>query len=647
MRIFCLLCLLAMAIQANAQTYTDRKTAPPKAVKALDKALGLSRGGQSDKALASVNKAISVSPTFIDAWLLKANLFLDQKNWAEAEKALEMAAQLHAEYHPNTYKWLAETEWEQDKFAECAMHARQFLSSPSANKASTDKSKYALLRLAENAEFAAVAVKNPVPFQPIGLSDSINTPDPEYLPSLTAEGKYLLFTRRDQNRDENYYLSERKDSVWSKAIPVEALNTQNLEGAASLSPDGIFFVFSSEDREEMKGEGNFDIWYATAKGPGQYAGTKRFGKNVNSTAWDAQPCLAANGNELYFASKRPGSAGGMDLWMCKREGSGFGPATPLTSLNTPGDEQVPFVHPDGQTIYFTSNGLPGMGDADIYYARRQADGSWGKPINLGYPINTKADEGAMTVTLDGRTAYYAARSASSVTKHDLFQFSLPESARPAPVTYVRGTVLDKATKQRLSGVEITLTDLETKETTVLSQGGGSFLVCLPAGKNYGLYAKKQGYLFYSGNYNFSLGANVTAPELVEVLLTPIPASEGGGVSAAPPVGTVVVLNNLFFDSGLATLQPDSDTELESLVSLLRSNAKLRIRINGHTDNVGNTHSNQALSEARAKAVFDQLVKRGIEANRLEYKGYGETKPVASNDTESGRAKNRRTEMEVF
>ena len=134
MRIFCLLCLLAMAIQANAQTYTDRKTAPPKAVKALDKALSLSRGGQSDKALASVNKAITASPTFIDAWLLKANLFLDQKNWVEAEKALEKSAQLNAEFHPNTYRWLAETEWEQDKFAECAMHARQFLSSPSANR---------------------------------------------------------------------------------------------------------------------------------------------------------------------------------------------------------------------------------------------------------------------------------------------------------------------------------------------------------------------------------------------------------------------------------------------------------------------------------------------------------------------------------
>jgi outer membrane protein OmpA-like peptidoglycan-associated protein len=628
---------------AQVACQTTRNTAPVKSVKALDEAMKQSRNGQTEKALQEVDKLLKNQPDFVDAWLLKANLHTDLKEWSKVEAAYEEALKLKADYYPNTARLLAQAEWEQDKYIECAAHARQFLSTPSANSTQPQTVKDQTLRLAENAEFAAVAVQNPVPFQRERLNPTINTLDPEYLPSLTADGRFFLFTRRDQNRDENYYLAERTSAGWSAPLPVEALNTPNLEGAASLSADGQFMVFSSEGRANDEGAGSFDLWYTTTKGGGRYGPPQRFGNQVNTSSWDAQPCLSANGNELYFSSLRPGGKGGKDLWVARMTGGKFGEAVNLTALNTAGQEQVPYIHPDGQTLYFTSDGLPGMGNQDIYYSRRNVDGSWGKPINLGYPINTKEDEGSLFVAIDGVTAYYAAREMASGQNHDLYQFELPPAARPAPVTYVQGKVLDINTRKRLKS-KLKIIDLESKASSDVFEGPDGFFVCLPAGKNYGFYAEKDGYLFSSQNYNFTEQNSMTKPQVIEILLTPIVAA--APIAGEPAKGSVIVLNNLLFDTGSSRLKNESEIEVAAVFNLLKAYPDLKIAIHGHTDNTGSAATNQSLSEARAKVLYDQLITRGIDAKRLIYKGLGSDMPVAPNDTEAGRAQNRRTELVI-
>ncbi|MBP6827582.1 MAG: OmpA family protein, partial [Saprospiraceae bacterium] len=347
---------------------------------------------------------------------------------------------------------------------------------------------------------------------------------------------------------------------------------------------------------------------------------------------------------LIFASNRPGTLGSLDLWETVRQPGGkWSKVQNLgTGINTEGDEHTPFLHPDGQTLYFASNKLPGMGGNDVFVARRQPDGTWGNPQNLGYPINTKGEEGMLVVSLDGATAYFASNRAGGRGGLDIYQFELPKNLRPQPVTYARARVKDAATGYPLVA-KVEFIDLKTGLSHVSSytKEDGSFLVCLPAGKDYALNVNKDKYLFYSENFNLTETATFEKPFSLNIDLQPLtidPAAAG-----AKPV----VLRNVFFETGSAELRPESSNELDRLAALLTEAPALKIQINGHTDNVGDVAANQKLSEARARAVYDYLVTKAIAAERLKFKGFGETKPVETNDTPEGRGRNRRTEFEVW
>jgi len=343
---------------------------------------------------------------------------------------------------------------------------------------------------------------------------------------------------------------------------------------------------------------------------------------------------------------RPGGKGGRDLWFTTRQAGGkwSKPENLGATINTDLDEQTPFLHPDGQTLYFTSNGLPGMGENDLYLVRRQPDGTWGTPQNLGFPINTKANEGTLTVSLDGRTAYFAANRPDSQGGIDIYQFEMPANARPQPVTYARAKVKDAVTGKPLIA-KVEFTDLKTGLSYVSAntKSDGSFLVCLPAGKDYALNVNKEKYLFYSENFNLVETATFDKPFLLNIELQPI----GSNPDAAAPVSKPIALRNVFFETGSAALLPSSAAELDRLAALLTEVPTLRIQINGHTDNVGDDGSNLKLSEARAKSVYDYLATKNVAADRLKFKGYGEAQPIETNDTPEGRSRNRRTEFVVW
>ncbi len=635
--------ILITAAPLFSQQFNTAETTLPKARSAYDDARRFLQQGDAPRALRALDEALRLDSTFIEARLVWAETHFDNGHWDIAESGFESVLRLNPNFHPSVPFNLALAEWRQDKFEEAHAHVNAFLQTGIKNADLLYKAQ----RLAENCLFAAQAVKNPVPYDPKPVGAGVNSASDEYLPALTADGSTMIFTRRD-GYDENFYLSIRQpDGSWGKAEYLEGVNTFQNEGAQAVSADGAWLVFTACNRRGDGSQGSCDLYWSQQK-DGDWSKPVPFSNAINSADWDAQPSISPDGKTIFFSSTRPGGQGGKDLWCTTRQANGrwTEPANLGPAINSRGDEQTPFIHPDGQTLYFTSNGLPGMGENDLYFVRRQTDGAWGQPQNLGYPINTRNDEGTLTVSLDGQTAYFAANPPGSTGGIDIYQFDLPAHARPQPVTYAKARVTDASTGYPLVA-RVEFTDLKTGQSFVSARtkADGSFLVCLPAGADYALNVSKEKYLFHSENFNLLQTASFEEPFLLDIALQPI--LDGDEAAARPAPSKPVVLRNVFFETGSAALLPASTTELNRLVELLRETPNLRIRIHGHTDNVGNDASNQTLSENRAKSVFDYLVQQGIASERLRFAGFGESQPIDTNDSAEGRARNRRTEFVVF
>jgi len=364
------------------------------------------------------------------------------------------------------------------------------------------------------------------------------------------------------------------------------------------------------------------------------------GRGINSAGWDSQPSISADGNTLFFASSRSGGIGDMDIWVSNRDKQSGEWLTPVNlgpALNTSGREMSPFIHADGKTLYFASDGHIGMGGLDLFITRRDSLGNWAEPTNLGYPLNTFADEFSLVVGAGGIKAYFASARPGGFGDTDLYLFEMHEDARPVSVTYMRGIVFDEETGQRLHA-EFQLVNLRTQTEYVVAFSDpdtGEFLVAIPTGIPLALNVSHPGYLFFSEHISVSETRTGADPYLFNIPLNAIREGE------------TVVLRNIFFDTGLYQLRPESVVELLKLAELLAQNQGLAIEISGHTDNVGTFEYNLQLSKNRARAVVEFLSDHGISESRLSYKGYADTKPVDTNLTEQGRANNRRTEFTIL
>ncbi|MBK8556382.1 MAG: PD40 domain-containing protein [Lewinellaceae bacterium] len=640
MRLLFILLLAGPFLQA--QSYTTAKTATGKAQQMFQTARKAEAERDVAGALRAYDKALEADTTFIDAWMFRGDIHRRNEHWSDAEVCYQKAIALDPAYDPVNLYLCALVEAQQGKYSEAAAHAEAFRNTDRV----PERMEYELKRFIENAHFAEKAVLHPVPFDPKPLSDAVNSTNDEYLPAFTADGETLIFTRRD-GYDENFYTCEKDaDGNWKPAKPLEGVNTLQNEGAEAVSPDGSWLIFTACNRRNDGSQGSCDLYWSQQKNE-DWTEPRPFSSSINSVDWDAQPSISPDGKTIFFSSTRPGGKGGKDIWFTSRQSGGRWSAPEnLRAINTPGDEQTPFLHLDGQTLYFTSDGLPGMGGNDLYLTRLQPDGSWGVPENLGYPINTAKEEGTLTVSLDGRTAYFAASRPDTRGGLDIYSFDLPQAARPQAVTYLKAKITDAVTGYPIQAVA-TVEDLGGQQqfASVYTKSNGSLLVCLPAGKNYALNVSKKGYLFHSESFQLAETATFDQPFLLKIALQPL--SDSSAVAAGKPVeNKPIVLQNVFFETGSASLRTESTFELDRLADLLTENPTLNIKINGHTDDVGDEKSNQLLSENRARAVLDYLVKKGIDAARLQSVGYGETRPVADNNTEDGRAKNRRTEFEM-
>ena len=277
-----------------------------------------------------------------------------------------------------------------------------------------------------------------------------------------------------------------------------------------------------------------------------------------------------------------------------------------------------------------------MGGLDLFFSRKAGVGTWTRPVNMGYPINTYANEISVIVNAKGDLAYISSDLPGGKGGQDIYRFPLYREAQPVPVSYLKGIVYDLGTKERLEA-RFELVELETSLTLVESTSDrltGEFLLLLPSEKNYALNVSKEGYLFFSENFSMRGRSSSLAPFLRNIPLKPI------------KIGASAVLQNIFFDTDKFILREESTAELEKLAGYLQKNSKLKIEISGHTDNQGSPDHNFELSQNRAKSVFDFLIQHGIDETRLTFKGYGFTQPIDTNNTEEGRANNRRTEFKI-
>jgi outer membrane protein OmpA-like peptidoglycan-associated protein len=618
--------VLSLGLSAQVITYDNAKK---KAQKSFDDAQMAVREYRLPDAIDLLKDAVRQEPGFTDAYGQMTITYVEMKKYKDAITNYETLKRLDSPSTRPAMLAYAKALAGEGRFSEALATVTLY---SQTNKVKSAKAEALIAAYT----FAAKAASKPVPFKPHNLGDSINTKDPEYFPSLTIDGRTLIFTRRVNGKNEDFYVSEKDDSLgWmpSYSIGQPVNSSSNNEGAQNISQDGNMLVFTGCDFPG--GRGSCDIYYTIRTEEGLWVEPMNLGSPINTRDWESMPSLSADKQTLYFARETQDASS--EIFMSKLQPNGkWGyPERLGPNINTPGRETTPFIHPDNQTLYFSSNGHPGFGDMDIFFSRRQPDGTWGPATNLGYPINTVDEDASLVVAADGKTAYFASDRADGRGLLDIYSFELYPEARPLKTLFVSGYVFDAKTKRRLVA-NIETYDLATGQlaATIRTDKVGNFLAPLPTGKDYAFNVNRKGYLFYSDNFSLK---NVTADSVFyrEIALQPLDTS------------AVLVLHNIFFDSKQYAIKPGSELELNRLVGLMRENPTLTTEISGHTDNVGNDKDNLLLSERRAQAVVKYLVDKGIPAERLQAKGYGETKPVAENDNEAGRAANRRTEFKIL
>lgn len=629
--------ILFGSMAASAQKYYSSNK---KAISQYEKTLQQWLQGKTSQAIKGFEKTLEIAPDFIEANFMLGDIYADMNDMNNAKKHYLNGVLTDSTYYTKGWYWLAGFEMNVGNYDMAKQYYNVFLALDTEN---ADLQSSARKGVAE-AEFRKYATANPVPFKPQNMGKMINTQYDEYLPALTADEQTLIITRKEPRKptttantpdEEDFYIST-KDAIgnWTMAQRLdEPLNSTNNEGAQCISQDGRFIVFTICGEGGM---GSCDLYWSKKVG-NKWSKPKNLGSAVNSRYWDSQPSFSIDGKTLYFTSNRPGGKGGKDIWKTTLNADGrWEKAVNMgDSINTPQDETCPFIHYDDQTFYFASNGHIGMGGFDIFYSRRVDDTTWTMPTNIGYPINTSGEEVNLIVGAGGNMAIFSSDKLEGCGGQDLYSFELYKEAQPIPTTYMKGIVFDEKTKQPLAA-DFRIIDLENENEVVSAFADavtGSFLISLPANKNYALNVSMSGYLFYSENIELLSGT----PE--QPFLKNVPMKK-------LLVGESVVLKNVFFETNKYDLKDESRVELLKLRDFMQNNPEVTIEISGHTDNVGNDTDNQVLSERRAQAIYNFLIENGVEDIRLSYKGYGETQPIDVNDTEEGRANNRRSEFKI-
>ena len=604
-----------------------------KAIKLYEKADKKYKERDFETAISYLNQAVKVDPGFPEAYIRMGSLY----NAMGREDSVYSKFRSYVQVSPNPIASLLERmafmAFDRGHYDAAQTYLSDFLlkvpergSSPEISLLQESLS-FAKNQLADYTDSIYIHV----------LPEEINRFTLQYLPSITIDNATIFFTKRDYVQgDEDIVVSYFKDDQWTPAESVSSrINSPLNEGACSVSADGRMMIFTSCDGKNSIG--SCDL-YISKKSGDVWSKPRNLGRPINSIYWESQPSLSADGKTLYFSSNRTGGFGGRDIWVSyNNAGKWSEPENPGRSINTNRDETTPFIHPNGVSLYLSANGFPGMGGYDLYVTVKK-DSIWSEPKNLGYPINTHKDEVAIVIGADGETAYFAKEEQKNfeILDSKLVSITLPAEVKSKSASYVIGRVFDDRTDNPLSA-EIEIIDLSSNEVVYSNQSDsitGEYFMVLPVGLDLASYVKKKGYLYTDFHFQTELN-NALKPDTIDIKLVPISA------------GKKLVLKNIYFETDSYIINEKSESEIENAYQLLKENPEIEVEISGHTDNVGTHAYNQRLSELRAKSVYNELLKKGIEEDRLSFKGYAERQPLAANNSEVSRQSNRRIEFRII
>ncbi|MBC7448712.1 MAG: PD40 domain-containing protein [Hymenobacteraceae bacterium] len=618
--------------------------APAKAIKAFEKAVELADSRDFDKALKEFEDINKKYPSFPDPWFRRGSLLAStaQKRGAYEAYKHGITALGYDPAHAADYSTAGDLALEFGDYELARASFAALLKANPRNRRGIPQAERGM----KICEFAAQQLAHPTAdLNPQPLPAQVNQFRFHYFPAVTADGRALLYTARKgaaDTDDENLYLARRRPNGEFEAPKSISplINSPYNEGAAAISGDGKTLVFTSCHRPDSRGD--CDLYYSRREN-GAWSKPINLGPNVNSTWWDSQPTLSADGRTLYFSSARKaGSLGQEDIYVTTLgDDDAWTPAKNVGApVSTPGHDMAPFLHASGTTLYYVTDGLVGMGGLDLFRAERKDGGGWAVPQNLGYPLNTFEDESSVFITTDNRTGFYSRKQTATPAEPmtiRLLQFDVPKSARSFEQSAVaQGRVFDAVTKKTLAAT-VQVYDLATEElveSVKSDKEDGEYTVVLTEGHQYAMYAAADDYLIKSLTFDYT-DRKAFDPLTLDIYLDPVKA------------GASIVLNNLFFPTNAYELEKKSKTELDRLKRFMNQYPAIAVEISGHTDDVGSDAANLTLSENRAKAVYQYLLSMGIKADRLKFKGYGETQPALPNTSDANRHLNRRIELRIL
>lgn len=624
--------------KAGTEIYTSSS---PKAIQLYGQASKAYLEKQYQNAIKLLKEAIKKDKKFIEAYFQLAIIYKNLEEFKHAEQLLDKTKA----YIPTKDTYL------HYKISYLYYRIGAYKKAKAAFKRiPTESKKSKLLQskihtLQQNLSLALEKLQHPLVFNPKPLPPPLNQFASQYFPVLTVDQQTILFTalvNQSGRYRENIYISH-KDELGKWSAPVSISNQINgstsNEGTCTISADKKTLVFTSCSRE-----GNYgicDLYISYKKGE-EWSKPQNLGPHINSKGWQSQPSLSSDGKTLYFVSERKGNYGKNDIWKSTLQPDGqWSKAVNLGPIiNSKAREVSPFIHPNGQTLFFASNRTPSMGGFDIYYSNL-VNGEWTGPINLGYPINNHKDQASIFITADGKKGYYADGKRKDCNYHRsyIYEFDLPANLVPMPTSdIIKLKVLDAKTEQPIAA-QVEVYDMATdtcQQRITLDPTDGETTIVVNGGKEYFVHISKDGHLFESKYINYkNQNKPIITPEEEIILLPPI------------EIAQTKILKNVYFKYDEYSLDKKSYIELDRLVTFLQTNPEMTIELEGHTDYIGSDEYNQQLSTKRAKAIYEYLLQAGIANNRLSYKGYGKIHPIAPNDSYENRQLNRRVAFKII
>lgn len=659
--------LMAFACAGFAQDDDPCVQTMDKAIeKTFKKARDFHKSGKRDEAYELYEEILDEHPEYLEVnyyyalgyYLpLENNDFVSKrKDRSDVTKAMAAFNRIYEtcpHYKPNCLFYAAKLAYYNEMYGEAEKFAKAVLDNQ--DLFTGDKGEEKIRKAAtilKKARFYGGILNSPVPFDPHPVPN-ISTSADEYLGTLSPDGQLFYFTRRKYVADnspfgqggkvqrEFFSCSEKKNGQFGEgdALP-EPFNKAEGEGSPTVNLTNDLLVFTQRHMVKLQGGSypNYDLYYAEYDGFDWSAPKPLPGKINRNDSWESQPSLSSDGKVLFFASDRPGGYGGSDIWYATRksDGSWSDPVNMGPVINTDRNERSPFLHTDSKTLYFSSNGHDGLGGQDIFYSKMNAKRQWTEPKNIGYPINTENDEVDFFVSLDGKTGYFSSNNYGD-QDWNIYQFDLYEEARPHTMVIVKGKVTVDEGDLENAVVEIRDTNANVVSTGIVSANTGKYAVAAEIKHDDPqpliVNVKKEGYSF---------DTQIIKPEEIKGEIV-----EKDAEVKAVETGKVCDLRDIYYETNDFSLTQESKMLLALFIEFLKENPTVKVEIQGHTDDIGRDADNLLLSERRAKSVYEYVIAQGISANRLRYKGYGETMPIADNSTAEGRAKNRRTVFLIY